>query len=161
FGIAGEDSQGKAALEGRTGPNAILVSFLTGPTPGRSNSPPVCLGPRIELLTHQPPAPSPDQPLTVTARVSPRQGSIAEVRLLYRVMFGREQSLVMFDDGEHGDGAAGDGVYGAIIPGSKAKAGQMIRYAVVSKDAAGQVSRWPLFADRPEYSAYQGTVYTD
>ncbi len=139
---------------------APVYSYLMKPTPGRPNSSAVSTGPRILSATHRPSPrqPGADEPIDVTAKVAPFNGPVAEVRLRYRVMFGNETELPMHDDGQHGDGAAGDGVYGAAIPAKVATPGQMIRYCVLAKNEAGQMSRWPLFANRREYSAYQGTV---
>lgn len=142
---------------------AQAYSYLATPTPGRPNSSAVSSGPRILSVAHRPwpEQPSINEPIVVTARVSPLNGSVATVRLRYRVMFGSETELAMFDDGRQGDGAAGDGVYGATIPAKVATPGQIVRYCVIAKDEAGRVARWPLFANRREYSAYLGTVLAD
>ncbi|MDQ5913723.1 MAG: hypothetical protein QG623_342, partial [Patescibacteria group bacterium] len=42
------------------------------------------------------------------------------VNLIYKVMFGAEQTVTMYDDGSHGDGSSGDGTYGASIPAQAA-----------------------------------------
>jgi hypothetical protein len=63
----------------------------------------------------------------------------------------------MLDDGAHGDGAPGDGLFGAIIPASTAKSGQLIRWYVTAT-AAGIKSRWPLASDLPRHPHYLGTM---
>ncbi|MBX7207847.1 MAG: sulfatase-like hydrolase/transferase [Verrucomicrobiaceae bacterium] len=45
------------------------------------------------------------------------------------------QTIAMFDDGLHGDGAAGDGVYGATIP--QQAAGTNVSYTITATDSLG------------------------
>ncbi|MCK4304639.1 MAG: lamin tail domain-containing protein, partial [Candidatus Eisenbacteria sp.] len=57
----------------------------------------------------------------------------------------------MFDDGLHGDGAAGDSVFGAIIPPYPNST--LVRYYALATDDIGQGDFWP--EDAPEeYRAY-------
>jgi hypothetical protein len=142
---------------------ATNYSYLATPTPGRPNSSAVSSGPRIQSVTHWPwpQQPGPGEPILVMAKVSLLAGAVAQVVLHYSVMFGSESELAMYDDGQHSDGPAGDGIYGASIPARIANPGQLVRYYVLAKDDAGRPSRWPLFSDRRGYSAYQGTVIAD
>ena len=75
----------------------------------------------------------------VTARVTAATGtSIAQVRLTYSVATPNASPAVilpMLDDGLHGDGAAGDGVYGVAIPAQVA--GATVNYSVTVTDNAG------------------------
>ena len=64
----------------------------------------------------------------------------------------------MFDDGAHGDAAANDGIYGAVLPASSATNGQMVRYYISATDVNGRASRWPLFTDPASTAQYLGTV---
>ena len=59
----------------------------------------------------------------------------------------------MFDDGLHGDGNPGDGIYGAMIPANASGTGDMIRYYVTASDSQNHMSRWPLnaIANSPDY----------
>ena len=69
-------------------------------------------------------------------------------------MYGSEKTVTMFDDGNHGDGIAGDDVYGATIPANESSPGEMVRYYVTATDTNSKASRWPLFnlnAGSPEY----------
>src|ERR1051325_2591537 len=75
-----------------------------------------------------------------------------------RVMFCKEVTVPMFDDGAHGDGAAHDGIFGAVIPASASTTGQMVRYYISATDLNGRASRWPLFTDRTRTAEYLGTV---
>jgi len=63
------------------------------------------------------------------------------------------QSATMYDDGAHGDGAAGDHVYGAQIPVQAA--GTTVNYYVTATDNAGLTSKDPAAAPTVTYS------YTD
>jgi hypothetical protein len=72
---------------------------------------------------------------------------VTNATLRYCVMFTNEVALPMADDGVHGDGAALDGIYGAVIPASAATTGQMIRYYLTAADGQAHTSRWPLAED--------------
>ncbi|MBM3845222.1 MAG: hypothetical protein FJ405_02910, partial [Verrucomicrobia bacterium] len=69
-----------------------------------------------------------------------------------------EVVVAMADDGAHGDGQAGDGVYGAAIPASASQPGQMLRYFVSSADTQARTFRWPLFQDPLASPRYLGTI---
>ncbi len=63
---------------------------------------------------------SPDagQPATIMAQVAAGTLGISQVVLHYSSgLVGKFEKTVMFDDGAHNDGAAGDGLFGAQIPG--------------------------------------------
>src|SRR5262249_15620976 len=99
------------------------------PTPGLPNgSGNTNLGPLILSAAHSPSVPMDNQKLAVTASLLPTFHPIGTVRLIYRVMFSNEVNVPMFDDGQHGDGAAGDGIWGASIPANASNPGQMVRY---------------------------------
>lgn len=133
--------------------------YFTGPTPGIANvggaqTP----GPAILNVQHAPKLPLDADDLTVTARVLPSFFGVATVTLRYRVMFGSEVALPMFDDGAHSDGTAGDGLFGASIPASASTNGQMVRYSITATDANGRASRWPLYTSPAGTAQYLGTV---
>lgn len=93
--------------------------YFIQPTPGAPNPGGSAVpGPIIEIVDHTPRVPLDDQDLLVTARVQPSFQPVAGVSLRYRIMFGAETTVPMLDDGGHGDGVAGDGVFGATIPAS-------------------------------------------
>ncbi len=73
-------------------------------------------------------------PLVVTVRAE----DASSVSLTYRIDFGPDQTIAMFDDGASGDGAAGDLVYGAAIPGQPT--GTLIRYRATAEGANGGAS---------------------
>lgn len=89
--------------------------------------------PRIETVTVPVPSPDPSQEGTVTARVLETDGEgIESVWLYWRdKSYGVFQSTRMFDDGMHGDGGAGDGLFGASIV--KYPAGTRVRCYVEAR----------------------------
>ncbi len=133
--------------------------YFTRPTPGAPNPGGNAIpGPIIEEVQHSPLVPRDDQDLLVTARVRASFQPVAAVALRYRIMFGAESDAPMYDDGGHGDGAPGDGVFGTTIPAGVSTNGQMIRYAVTAVDVQGGAGRWPLFTEAAGTEEYLGTV---
>ena len=139
------------------GSSSNFFGYLTHPTPGGANSPPVATGPFITSLSI-PTSPEPDRPLTITAMVQKSPSEIHVVTLSYRVMLDREIAVQMKENGVQIAGGVTNTIFSADIPGSAAKAGEMIRYYVTAEDSEGKRSRWPLFARRPGISAYAGTM---
>ncbi len=139
-----------------TGPANV---YFIKPTPGTPNEGGTAVpGPVIEGLGHTPKVPKDSDSLTVTTRIRRSFQPVSTVTLWYRILFANEAQVEMVDDGAHGDGGAGDGVYGAILPADLAAPGQLIRYRVVATDTAGNASRWPLFTSPTATPEYQGTV---
>lgn len=78
-------------------------------------------------------APAAGEGTYVQARVSSTNG-IHRVNLYYsNQVVGNFTAVQMLDDGQHQDGAAGDGVYGASIPGQPS--GTMVRFYVEALSA--------------------------
>ena len=133
--------------------------YFTAPTPGAANPGGSAVpGPIIESVQHSPNVPLDNQDLLVTARVRPSFQAIGSVTMRYRIMFSNEVTTPMFDDGAHGDGAAGDGLYGAIIPENLSTNGMMIRYLIAATDVGANPSRWPLFTNPTNSEEYLGTI---
>ena len=115
--------------------------YFPTPTPGQPNNAGVeILGPIIADADH---SPADCRPSATTCRSPPgsRPASlrVASAQLHYRVMFDAEVTIPLLDDGNSGDGAAGDGVYGARIPASaRSSAGQMVRWYITATDTAGR-----------------------
>lgn len=86
---------------------------------------------------------------------------VSSVSLTYRVMYSNEVTVPMFDDGQHGDGLAGDGAWGGVIPASAASPGQMIRYFVSGTDVRSNRTRFPAYLSVANSPQYQGTVVRD
>ncbi|MSU36031.1 MAG: hypothetical protein EXS36_13200 [Pedosphaera sp.] len=152
-----------AELDGvQTEINPAVHRYFFPATPGDVNGVgSTNLGPLVLDQNHQPSQPQVGEPLRITARVEGAFQPVTHVTLVWRVMYSGSESLEMFDDGLHDDGAAGDGKYGAVIPGDRAAAGQMIRWHFRTQDASGSTNRWPPFPDRLKSAEYEGTVVSD
>jgi hypothetical protein len=161
---------------GLTSPDLLVTPELLGavvektptscyfpvPTPGQPNGIGVeVLGPIIANTEHYPRVPTERDDLQITGRLSPSFDPVASTQLRYRVMFGAEVPVPLLDDGNHGDGTAGDQVYGARIPAGAFRAGQMVRWAITAMDTAGRESRFPAFLDQQNSPQYCGTVVVD
>ncbi len=138
--------------------------YFATPTPGALNSSGTSdLGPVVSGVSEPAAQPGVADAILVTAHVAPTLNPIQNhsVTLHYRVMYGSEFSLEMYDDGSHGDGDSGDGLYGATIPAGVASPGQMLRWYVSAGDTLGHAGRWPILVPiigndgGPEY---EGTV---
>lgn len=131
-----------------------VSTYITNPTPGALNaSGTIDEGPFIENISHSPTVPKDSDPLVVTAAIRQKFSAPKDVLLHYRVMYSPEVETQMFDDGLHGDGNPGDGIYGAMIPANASGTGDMIRYYVTASDSQNHMSRWPLnaIANSPDY----------
>jgi hypothetical protein len=72
--------------------------------------------PKVSLVTRSPAVPGSSEPVTVTATVTDNF-AVTSAALCYKVGAAAVFTVVQaWDDGAHGDGAAGDHVYGAVIP---------------------------------------------
>lgn len=98
---------------------------------------------------------------TVTATVTSAEG-IAGVYLYYSAnLYGNFSKMEMFDDGQHGDGASGDGVFGASIPAFNA--GDYVRFYIEAKSAntAGTVTYLPAGAEHDVYLYQVNAAWTN
>src|SRR5207248_1989014 len=118
------------------------LRYFFKPTPGGPNGIGITeVGPIISDVSQSPLRPQTGEDVAIAARLTTTFGPVASVLLHYRVMFGAEVTLAMLDDGAHGDSAAGDKIFGAIIPGGRAPPGVMLRYYLTAADTAGRTSR--------------------
>ena len=139
--------------------NSVLEGYFMAPSPGRVNGGTMAnLGPAIYNVTKDPPRPANNEAVSITAKVRETFNPVKSVTLHYRVMYGGESAVAMYDDGTHGDGEAGDGVYGAAISSRTLGAGEMVRWYVTSEDTENQTSRNPLFPYPDNSPEYYGTV---
>ncbi len=144
-----------------TGAVPVFRYFPT-PTPGKPNNAGIeTIGPVIADGTHYPATPTESEDLQITARVAPASTPLASVQLHYRVMFNTEVRVPLRDDGNSGDSGAGDGVYGARIPRTAFRAGQMVRWYITAADTVGYASRSPTYLDPLNSPQYEGTVVAD
>ena len=134
-------------------------SAATGGTPGAANSVASAnIAPLILDVTHFPPVPKSTDTVTITARIRDEQPAATTTATL----FYRDHSIVdpnsfdsapMFDDGAHGDGAAGDGIYGAHRP--PLPNGRITEFYVRAADASGNARIWPAPVREPNGSVDQ------
>jgi hypothetical protein len=128
-------------------PNAYgqnwLPSRVPGGTPGRANSvAQTNLPPMILEIRHFPVVPSSTDPVWITARVVDEHVTNVTVTLHWRLDGASAfQSLAMYDDGAHQDGAAWDGVYGASVPPQTNDA--IVEFYLEAVDDAGLIRLWP------------------
>jgi hypothetical protein len=136
--------------------------YMSPATPGALNGAGnTNLGPVVVEVNHSPQEPADTEDLAITARVARTFRDIAGVSLRWRIMYSNEVSTAMFDDGKHADGAAGDGVWGAIIPARSHTNGQMIRWYVAAADTRGNTNSNPAYPDPKASPRYYGTVHRD
>jgi PKD repeat protein len=132
-------------------PDSWSASLVPGGTPGTVNSTagsgaiPVVTDPTVS-----PARPAPGDPIAVSARLRP--GSTAS--LTYTVMFDAAVSVPFLDDAAS-PGGAGDGVYGATIPGQSA--GKLVRYRIDAVSGTTKYSE-PSADDSVHY---RGVVVTN
>lgn len=122
------------------------LASISSATPNAENSVFGLEAPTISNVGHGSVVQVDDSPF-ITANVD----DATEVELVYKVMYGAEQTLTMHDDGLNGDGGANDGVYGVAIPSQVA--GTLVRYKVVA-DNSGEGSSWPGASDTINYAGY-------
>jgi hypothetical protein len=106
---------------------------LRQPTPDQPNR---LLAPTISDVSLTPRFPQVGDAVTVTAMVSD-DGQISLVELVYTAD-GQTVTLPMFDDGNHGDGQASDGRYGAQIPAFAH--GRLVTYYIRTVDDYGRIA---------------------
>ncbi len=101
--------------------------------------------PQLTNLQHAPAEPDEKATVTVTVRVG-SSPAVAEVTLYHRTR-GSFAQAPMFDDGRHGDGGSGDGLFGAFLP--KVKAGTVVDYyvgAMTPRSSGGAMAFAPATA---------------
>ncbi|MBM4063912.1 MAG: lamin tail domain-containing protein, partial [Planctomycetes bacterium] len=91
-------------------------------------------------LAHSPALPSQTQPIGFTVQAT----GAASVDLWWRRV-GAFQKATMYDDGQHGDGAANDGVWGVSIAAQQP--GALVDYYVEAKTSTGAASYLPHTAE--------------
>lgn len=159
YGASNADFLVLAELDATTVGYDSVPNYFYLPTPGGPNGVGSSdLGPLITFAGHTPGVPGTNDSLSITCRVAMTFSTVANVTLNWRVMYGVTNQTPMFDDGLHGDGAAGDGVYGAVLDLTNCTAGQMVRWFITATDSQSRASRWPLFANPTDSPEYLGTV---
>jgi PKD repeat protein len=129
---------------GGLGEPLFLEASGGGATPGRQNSLfTTDLPPFVYPIEHSPATPTSASAVTLLATVRD-DVAVASVTAFYDSGAGF-QMVPMLDNGLNGDGAAGDGIFGARI-GSFAT-GTIVRYWVEATDNLGQVGSYPFFGN--------------
>ncbi len=119
------------------------ASANDGGTPGGANSVTAAVSaPFVLEVKHVPAIPHSTNLVTVQAKVLSQTGSNIIASLHHRVdgaaAFG---ATPMFDDGQHGDGDAGDGIYAAELPAQPDQT--VVEFYVQASDAGGKSRTWP------------------
>jgi len=129
------------------------------------------VAPLIVAIEHFPIIPDDGDPVTVTAQIIDESSSGVSVTLHYRIDTSTYQNgdegiyphhdpndyndVPMFDDGTHGDAAAGDGLYGGAIPPQPN--GSVVEFYVQSSDAGDNTRTWPAPSIMPDGTPEQVT----
>ncbi|MFN7118195.1 MAG: CotH kinase family protein, partial [Saprospiraceae bacterium] len=96
-------------------------------------------------------APAPNEATFVTAQVSATSG-IHQVNLHYASgIVGNFTSILMYDDGQHRDGASGDGIFGASIPGQNANTAVRFYIEAIANNTAKSAAYMPVGAEHDVY----------
>ncbi len=151
---AGHDGGGASAeLINPSMPHVVghnwAASVRMGGTPGAANSTSaVNIAPAITDVQHTPVIPTSHDEVTITSRIADESPADVAVMLYYRESTldpGDFTSTAMIDDGQHADGPAGDGVYGAAIPAFADQA--VVEFYVASIDITGARRTSPAATD--------------
>ncbi len=131
-----------------------LPSVASEGTPGAANSvASTNIAPLILKVAHIPAIPTSADPVIIRAQIVDELTNGMTVRLNWRnatsTSPGAFSNVEMFDDGAHGDGVAGDKIYGATIPAQGNLA--VVEFYVQATDAQSQQRTWPA-------AAYDGTT---
>ncbi len=125
----------------------------SGGTPGQRNSaysekiPPI-----ITSIEHFPKIPGPNEIIRVTATVLSLQNELSRVQLYYGWNeTPRWRTREMYDDGQHQDGQAGDGVFGTEVPGGSLNG--IFQFYVEATDSSGMTVTLPVEGSRQPYLA--------
>ena len=122
---------------GNTTGTALVELYVVPPAPAPT-------GFAVVEVATAPTAPNYADKVFVTARGQPDPGgSVTGMRLSYSVGAGATPvAVTMRDDGQNGDGAAGDGVFGAAIPVQLA--GTAVSYSITATNSAGATTSSPV-----------------
>ncbi len=125
-----------------------LMHTHTLPLPARTGTP--CarnsawsanLGPVISGVTQNPIAPQAGQQVRVVARISDSDGVAAAAAYYATARPASFQAALLWDDGAHDDGGAGDGLWSGLLPAMADRT--KVLFYVHARDARGAVSVFP------------------
>jgi hypothetical protein len=128
-------------------------------TPGHANSVASSdAAPFISGVAHWPPVPHSTDSVSITARVVDEAPAGVSVILNWRLDGQASFSQVtMADDGAHGEGIAGDELYGATIP-AQGNHG-IVEFFITATDQAGHTRRYPNFIPPQNSSRTANLLY--
>ena len=145
------------------------VAATSSPTPGAANTAYKAANlvpPQIRQVTNTPAAPTPNIPVTITARITDPDG-MGPVSLSYQIVspgsYIRKTdtaytttwtTVPMVDDGTNGDAIAGDSTYTAVLPASVQTNRTLVRYRITFADALGNSQTVPYSDDEQPNFAY-------
>ena len=125
------------------------AASVAGGTPGGPNSAAAMdIAPAVTDVGHSPIIPRSTDEVTITATITDDSDGAVTASLFYRVSTLDPRpftEVVMFDDGLHGDGAVGDGVFGAMIPPQADNA--VVEFYIATADAGGLTRFYPPPSD--------------
>jgi len=137
----------QSALDNNQGQNWQSSAVNNG-TPGAVNSVVTAnLPPMIREVTHFPAVPRSTNTVTILARITDESTTGLTVRLWRRdaTLLDAFTSVPMLDNGLNNDGAAGDGLYGAVLlPQGN---GTITEFYIEAIDAASNARTWPAATD--------------
>jgi hypothetical protein len=109
------------------------------------------LGPVISDVKQKPIVPGSSDAVKIAAKVSDSNG-VSSVTLYYKGDYdGAYTSVKMYDDGQHQDRRAGDGLYAGEIPARGSA--ELMRFYIVARDTLSASQRFP--AEEDTYCLYQ------
>jgi hypothetical protein len=120
------------------------------PTPGASNAvvSRANSAPLIRDVIHSPAVPNRTQQVTVTARITDELTTGISASVYFRSWLPSGTTpavdwdeVLLRDDGRNGDGAANDGVYGAVLPAQALNT--VVEFYVRAADSVPNVRSWP------------------
>lgn len=127
--------------------------YMPDPTPLATNQPFGNVAPFFFGTTNNPLHPNAWEPVTVTSLICDDSG-IAQAKVFYHAGDIFEEAT-MYDDGQHGDGAAGDGIFGALLPGKPE--GTTVLYYIWAEDDSAATATDP--AEAPAVTFNYGVGY--
>lgn len=129
-----------------------------------NNSEMMAVGPLISNATLTSSAgiwadPAADEAVTVTASIASSNGISAVSLFFSPEVYGNFNKTTMYDDGQHQDGAANDGVFGGQIPGFST--GTVVRFYIqaASDNSAKTLTFYPAGAEHDVFYYFVGASW--
>jgi hypothetical protein len=105
--------------------------------------------------------PAAGEAVNITVSATSASG-ISAVSLFYcPALYGHFSKTTLYDDGQHNDGAAGDGTFGGQIPGFETGTAVRFYVEVAANNTAKTVSYAPVGAEHDVFYYYVGTTWVE